>query len=459
MPLKPLTAEREAARRQEPPGQAASPSGQSLGGPGRGGRAQCRDWLFALLLLAAAAAVYLASPIITSNDSYFSMQVTASLYAGDWGELSDYRPIFEQRQAVGQRTYQIMEVDGRIFSFYPVGAPLMAVPLMAVMDGLDPTFVKDLRHNLAHAVEQRFAALLSALAPALLFLALRGRGFGLAVALAGAVTLAFSTTLWSQASRALWQHGPLLVCYGGLLWALAAPAPGRRRWFAAGLCGGFAYLVRPSALLAAAPFGLLALRQGFGRAAAYGTGLAIGIGAAALYNHWAFGSVVPLYASALRPDLATIPEAFAGLLVSPSRGLLVFTPALLLAGFGLLWASRRRHLAGLDWAILAAGLLQFALLCVWRIWDGGHSYGPRLQTDLLPFALWFLCFGLQAGTALAPAARRQLWRGFALLFAIGFVIHLRGATDSAVYWWNASPEDPILERVWDWSDPQFLRGW
>ena len=417
------------------------------------------DWRRALALYLAVVAVYLASPIVTSFDSFFSLQVTASFYEGDWGELSDYRPLFKQRQAAGQTLYQVREAEGRIFSFYPVGAPVMAVPLMAVMDWLDPAFVKGLRHGLAHATEQRFAALLGALAPALLFLALRGRGFGLAVALAGAVTLAFSTTLWSQASRALWQHGPLLVCYGGLLWALAAPQPGWRRWFRAGLCGGFAYLIRPSALFAAAPFGLLALRQGVGRAAAYGAGLAVGIGAATLYNLWAFGSVVPLYANSLYPNLARIPEAFAGLLISPSRGLLVFSPALLLAGFGLLWAWRRRLLTGLDWAILAAGLLQFALLCLWHAWEGGHSYGPRLQTDLLPFALWFLCFGLQAGTALAPAGRRRLWGGFTLLFAIGFLIHLRGATDSDVHWWNSSPASQPRERVWDWSDPQFLRGW
>lgn len=418
-----------------------------------------RDWV-AALLLAAALTAYLASPIVTSNDSFFSLQVAASFQIGDWGELTDFRPIVEERQAAGQNTYQVIErPDGRLFSFYPVGAPLLAVPLLQAVDLLKPGYAKSLRYRLAHDLEQRIAAILAALVPALLFLALRRRGFDFAVALAGALTLAFSTTLWSQASRALWQHGPLLLCYAGLLWALATPRPGPRCWLAAGLCGGLAYLVRPSALVAVAPFGLLALRQGWRPALAYGLGLAVGIGAALAYNLWAFGTVVPLYASMIEPGLAAFLEGVAGLLVSPSRGLLIFSPALLLAGLGAWWAWRHRRLRGLDWAVLAAGLLQFALIAAWQYWGGGHSYGPRLQTDLLPFAIWFLCFALQAGGALPAARRRLLWGGFVLLFALGAVIHWRGATDLAVYYWNHQPAPVDYARIWDWSDPQFLRGW
>lgn len=417
------------------------------------------DWLAALLLFAAALGAYLGSTFVTSYDSYYSLQVTASFYEGDWGELSDYRSLIEERRATGASTYQVVETQGRIFSFYPIGTPLLAVPLMAAMDWLEPGFVKGLRRATQPEVEQRFAALLCALAPPLFFLALRRRGFGLAVALAGALSLAFSTTLWSQASRGLWQHGPLLICFCGLLWALAPERPGWRRWLRAGLCGGLAYLVRPSALVAIAPFGIVALRQGLGPAAAYAAGCALGIGAAAAYNLWAFGGIVPIYASMAAPTLAEVPGAAAALLVSPSRGLLVFTPVLLLAGCGLVQAWRRRRLRGLDWAILAAGLAQFTLICAWQHWEGGNSYGPRLQTDLLPFGLWFLCFALQAGGALSAGRRALLWGGFLVLFAAGAAIHWRGANDIAVYYWNHEPAPLSRARIWDWSDPQFLRGW
>jgi len=49
---------------------------------------------------------------------------------------------------------------------------------------------------------------------------------------------------------------------------------------------------------------------------------------------------------------------------------------------------------------------------------------------------------------------------FAALAAISFAIHLRGATSREVWAWHSDPV-PIRarwERIWDWSDPQFLRG-
>jgi hypothetical protein len=78
---------------------------------------------------------------------------------------------------------------------------------------------------------------------------------------------------------------------------------------------------------------------------------------------------------------------FAGLLVSPSRGLFVFSPFLLFAIAGAAIAIRRPE----RWPIapyLAAGSLLLVLLySKWSIWWAGHTFGYRFLIEALPGAM------------------------------------------------------------------------
>jgi len=182
------------------------------------------------------------------------------------------------------------------------------------------------------------------------------------------------------------------------------------------------------------------------------------------YNLWAFGSVQGGYAemnrthaqwhgveTAWSPDLL---GGLGGLLVSPSRGLLVYSPVLVFALAGLLGALRRdallRHLAGGVGASMG-------LLGAYTVWWGGHSFGPRLLTDLLPA----LVLGL------VPAWPRT-WRsgllrgGFVAAFALSVGVQAVGAffyPSPREVEWNTSPVDVdgAHGRLWDWRDPQLLR--
>ena len=73
----------------------------------------------------------------------------------------------------------------------------------------------------------------------------------------------------------------------------------------------------------------------------------------------------------------------AGVLVSPSRGLFVYAPVLLFSVAGLAaWLVRRRG-GVLACAALAAAV-GVATIAQFSVWWGGHSFGPRLLTDVLP---------------------------------------------------------------------------
>src|SRR5262249_254420 len=106
------------------------------------------------------------------------------------------------------------------------------------------------------------------------------------------------------------------------------------------------------------------------------------------WSLWTFGqSLPPSVYSTFRPETQHLWRNAAGLLVSPSRGGLIFCPVLLLIAAGLV--RFRRTLANhrlLLPAFLAVGG-HFATLVCFDQWHGGCCYGPRYFTDVLP---WFV---------------------------------------------------------------------
>jgi hypothetical protein len=144
--------------------------------------------------------------------------------------------------------------------------------------------------------------------------------------------------------------------------------------------------------------------------------------------------------------------AAAGLLFSPSRGLLVFSPvvALAAAGLGTAW----RNDSKLRWFVAAAAA-QFAMYSMYSVWWAGHTYGPRYLLDLLPLLV-----------PVAAAGLDTIFRSRILLFvaAVTLVWSVLATGAGAFIYpaerWNTSPEsvDVKHERLWDWKDSQLGRA-
>ncbi len=74
-----------------------------------------------------------------------------------------------------------------------------------------------------------------------------------------------------------------------------------------------------------------------------------------------------------------------GLLVSPGRGILWYSPVLFLVPLGIGWFWRRER-----WLLLSSAgvlLLYWLLYGKWYMWHGGYSWGPRFLVPVLPFLL------------------------------------------------------------------------
>ncbi|MEO6212247.1 MAG: hypothetical protein ABIP65_01350, partial [Vicinamibacterales bacterium] len=145
---------------------------------------------------------------------------------------------------------------------------------------------------------------------------------------------------------------------------------------------------------------------------------------------------------------------FAGLLWSPSRGLLIFSPivAFTAAGVGMAFQDGWRARAG--WC-LAAAAVQFVLYGCYTVWWGGHTYGPRYMLDLLPLLV-------PAGALAAERVRRPALTTVGLL-ALAWSVGASGlgAFSYPNDRWNSEPADIDRDhpRLWDWSDNQIARAW
>jgi hypothetical protein len=155
------------------------------------------------------------------------------------------------------------------------------------------------------------------------------------------------------------------------------------------------------------------------------------------------------------PFLARRRVGLLGSLVSPSRGLLVYT---LWAAFAFWGAARLWKEKSLGWS----RPLLVALAAIWLVqvgagsWWGGYCFGPRYSTDLLPFLAWFL-----VPVWASIRARPVLRVAFAATVAIALWVQVVGAFYYPAGDWDGWPVSVDIEpqRCWDWSDNQLRRSW
>jgi hypothetical protein len=392
---------------------------------------------------------------------------------------------------------------GHLYGTYPIVTPVLVAPLYApaaaylAWRGWEPWRLQ----NTSLRMEKLAASLLAALSVGLFYLLAR-RAAGPPRALLAAVAYGFATGTWVISGQALWLHGMgelLAVCA-----LLAATVRGSAASLvAAGLaCGLLAANRPPDAALAAAVLVYLLIRHReralWAVAAAAAASAPFVLYNLAAFGHWAGGYAWAV--SGTHPYLShPLLPGLAGLLLSPGKGLLIFSPFLwFLAGRAVplrapagdrpaagpaadheplpagsvptprsarpdrsLPPAGRTPPAGsappdrlLELAVVAAVLAQ---LYVYARADfrAGACYGPRYLTDLLPVLVWLLVpvvarlrgWGLRAFVAAVVA-------GIAIQ-AVGAFCYPRGKTD-ALFYPQGLDRMVIAPAVWSPRNAPFL---
>jgi hypothetical protein len=348
--------------------------------------------------------------------------------------------------------YFVAHISGRVVSRYPVAAAVVSIPFYGI-----PLATGWLAHPgyswlvypwSAFFVAKFASALLSALAAVIFFFCARELS-DLKTGAALTVIFALATSVWSTNSQGLWQQTPSVLFQVIGIWFLLR---GSRLGAASVAPGAFffsaATVARTNDGIAALVFSLFVMLRY--RAAIWRWILWSLPPALFFFTYNAIYNGSPFvfgYQDGIAQYLRSPqPEAIAGLVISPSRGLLIYSPFLIFAPIGI-WVARRDSNRQFYLFCAIASLLGVLLLSMWEDWGGGWGYGTRMMTDLVPYLMLLLI----------PVFRQMqpVWRtAFFVMAGYAIIIHSFALWDYGERWhwhWENYRYD-----VWDWRDNEPL---
>jgi len=391
---------------------------------------------------------------ISAGDTYPARYLPFSIWRYHSVLLDPIAPLTAQGRD-GRAFWMVPLPSGHVISQYPVVLPVLLAPFYLPAVGyLHVRGWTDARlDHMARVMEKLSASLTAALSASLLYLLLRRR-VEVPVALLLTLAYAFGTTTWVIGSQALWQHGMAELLIIGLLLLLTGPCTAPRALAAGLLCGLIAGNRPPDVVLSAALGAYGLFWAGRRRAALLAAAAVLPMVPVLLYNLGVAHHVLGGYglrgkARFFQHDLL---PGLGGVLFSPTRGLLVFSPFLLFLLLAWRHLPRDRGERGLTLAMSAGVALQL-LIYAKADWRGGTSWGPRYMTDLLPLLVWML---VPVVTALRGFGRMgfRLAVGAAIAIeAIGAFCYT-GATDLAIFAIARGPHQ--MRAAWDWRNAPFV---
>ncbi|MHB1295583.1 MAG: hypothetical protein ACYC4R_11375 [Anaerolineae bacterium] len=355
------------------------------------------------------------------------------------------------------------------------GQPLLAVPLYRIAQFLPGTS--------SIAAVMLLNVITTALTGGALFLLLRGMSFSQVVSAGTALAWGIGTTAWPYA-RSFFRE-PLL----GLVWVSAAALTmawrrKRRVGYALGclalLCAGLAVKISSAAAI---PVYLLALfwdpscqrtHGGWKRLACFALAALVSGAAALLLYYLRYGYALPVAEFTWKYPWWDAASCAYGLLFSPVKGLIFYSPIILATAVG--WAGLfRTHRRA---ALMVLGVSLSLLYVYGRApeWHGGSVvWGPRFVVPLLPLLLLPYASALESRKAL-----HRVW--VTVCSAIGLVVQFTAGTASwsdAVwqmlpaysgeklmgiagipwYSWALALRSPALEQFTHWQPSRFDIMW
>ena len=444
----------------------AGPSPQTPPTPGRSG------WVGSFALGGLIFAVYLANGReIGTDDTEAATLMSIGLSRGEGIYLDRF---FGARGSVpgGPLQDNVRRSRGHVVSRHPIATALLAWPAMAlqfaffdrVEPGWDGNGIGFYRH--VSAMVKRVAALIAALTAVVLHRVLRGLGLGRGrVAVPAVLASALGSDLWTVAGQALWQHGPAALAIISAAWLLLPREAARWRVALAGLAVAALVAFRAVDVVFAAAISARVARCQPRRLGWFVPAPLLGASALIGYNLWFFGSIAggqpemeafhpKIHAMPAGPWSGDLLAGMAGTLLSPSRGLLVFSPWVAPALAALPFSARRiARWPVVTWLLVA--LVPFGLiLSKYTVWWGGHCFGPRYWTEAMPLLAIALAFGLDWSY--------ERCRPVAMAFLLAIAVAIAVQAIGAFYFpssWAFLPDNVDLhhERLWDWRDCELTR--
>jgi hypothetical protein len=252
------------------------------------------SWLAPLVVFALVFWTHDASYMRNATDTKWAVHVAMSLVKQHDANLDEYRDLL-----ASNGNFAIEDVGGHLYSLYPLGAPILAAPLVYVAECYRsfenrPSLENEIAHQIPYDLNRTCASFIVALAAMIVFSFVRLR-HGSVVAAITTIVLAFGTAAWSTASRGLWQHGPSLLAIALAIYCAERAAKNDRWIVVAALPISFAFLARPSNALVIVLFTVYVAICHRRRLLGYGS-IGAAIAVCFFWYSWrTYGHLVPTY--------------------------------------------------------------------------------------------------------------------------------------------------------------------
>ncbi len=196
---------------------------------------------------------------ITSSDSRWTVHTAYSMIYERDIDLDEYSHIIEKTGKYG-----IWKGTEHVYNYFPIGVSIIAIPFVFVAEYIfelaliiNPDLKTNLQQqgftlinvtNYYYIVEYFIASFIAAICACLIFLIAR-RFINVNRALVITFIFAFCTSLWSVAGRALWMHGPLMLCLLLAIYLLTKEDVNIRNIITLGIILAFSFIIRPTGLI------------------------------------------------------------------------------------------------------------------------------------------------------------------------------------------------------------------
>jgi hypothetical protein len=362
--------------------------------------------------------------------------------------LARYPHPDDKDQTKGLTPFYLRKVGNHYLSAFPIITPLLALPLYVTAIALHINFDWTNLAILSHLT----GAIIISLASVLLYYMLQAL-LNLPTKKAMLLTFVYAlcTVNLALVSQAMWQHGTvqLLMIAGLIFYFKFFDTKNFTFLYTFSFCFTLAFLSRPTAIL---PYGLLVLYVLLNHKNKFQNIMWLTLGALVptLFFLWYNNTFYQVLANQgysnqlTRNWLGDFPLSFVGVWLSPSKGILTYSPVLIFSLIGLLRAIKTKPLHYRIYVLSALIVLVHTLIIsFWKHWFGGWSFGYRMTTDVLPFFILLM----------VPWISEELPKYFPLfigLFALSVIVQLFGLVffDGI---WHAAYDRGYQHTGWLWS--------
>lgn len=399
----------------------------------------------------------LSNNFTSGSDSLGTLLTSQAIWQRRTVKLDAYQSAIKEQPT--PYSYQVIDYGSHLYYYYPIGTPLCALPAVAAANMAGLNMANDLHDRWLQRLLSAFTVCLIFILSYLLirsYLQPRSSFMFLLAMTAG-------TSIFSSLGTSLWNFNfEIVFILAGLLIVVRTDFS-RSTWRPLLLAVALfmAYLCRPTAAIFVALscfYVLIQSRKAFLKVIVT---LSLLFGIFSAFSFMEYNAPLPpYYAPSKIAHSGAFGTALYGILLSPSRGLFIFSPQLLLIFAGTLFFWKRLIRLPLMILMIVWTVAIVVLVARWECWWGGHSYGPRLLTDPLPAVILLGAWTAKEIQSLEVKRRIYIQTAFVILTVLAVFVHTKqGLFNPHTTEWNFRHNLAVsADAVFDWRSPQFLAG-